>query len=94
MGCGRRTFGLRRVAPRVTIVDRKPYVRTFLAETFEELGFIAECCSEASELFPSLNTVEPDLVVVVVSEDEEAARDVLKVLAASLFRGRIMLMGS
>jgi EAL domain-containing protein (putative c-di-GMP-specific phosphodiesterase class I)/CheY-like chemotaxis protein len=94
LGCERRNFGLRRVAPRVTIVDRKPYVRTFLAETFEELGFIAECCSEASELFPSLNTVEPDLVVVVVSEDEEAARDVLKVLAASLFRGRIMLIGS
>jgi EAL domain-containing protein (putative c-di-GMP-specific phosphodiesterase class I) len=91
---GRRSFGLRRVAPRVTIVDRKPYVRTFLAETFEELGFIAECCSEAGDLFPSMNAVEPDLVVIIVFEDEEAARDVLKVLAAALFRGRIMIIGS
>ena len=91
---GRRSFGLRRVAPRVTIVDRKPYVRTFLAETFEELGFIPECCSEARDLFPGLSAVEPDLVVIVVSEDEEAARDVLKVLATALFHGRIMLIGS
>ena len=91
---GRRSFGLRRIAPRVIIVDRKPYVRTFLAETFEELGFIAGCCSEARELFPALNAVEPDLVLIVVSDDEEAAQDVLKVLAAALFHGRIMLMGS
>jgi len=91
---GRRSFGLRRVAPRVTIVDRKPYVRTFLAETFEELGFIPECCSKARDLFPALSAVEPDLVVIVVSDDAEATLDVLKVLATALFRGRIMLIGS
>ena len=50
---GRRTgFGRRRVAPRVRMFDRKPYVRTFLAETFEDLGFIAECWAEPGEFFP------------------------------------------
>ena len=48
---GRRVeFGRRRVAPRVCIIDRKPYIRTFLAETFEELGFIPEGCADAKEL--------------------------------------------
>jgi EAL domain-containing protein (putative c-di-GMP-specific phosphodiesterase class I) len=92
-GTGRRSFGRRRVAPRVTIIDRKPSVRTFLAETFEELGFIPECWSQASELFPALITVEPDLVVIVVSDDGEDAENVIKVLATSLFRGKVMLMG-
>jgi EAL domain-containing protein (putative c-di-GMP-specific phosphodiesterase class I) len=82
------------MAPRVGIVDRKPYVRTFLAEMFEDFGFIPECWLDASELFPSLNNVEPDLVVIVVSDDAESTDDILKVLATARFRGRIMLMGS
>lgn len=93
-GTGRRSFGRRRMAPRVGVVDRKPYVCTFLAETFEDLGFIPECWSDASELFASLSNIEPDLVVVVVSEDSDSADDILKVLATARFRGRIMLMGS
>jgi hypothetical protein len=93
-GTGRRSFGRRRMAPRVGIVDRKPYVRTFLAEMFEDFGFIPECWLDASELFPSLNNVEPDLVVIVVSDDAESTDDILKVLATARFRGRIMLMGS
>ena len=52
-------FGRRRVAPRVRIFDRKPYVRIFLTETFEDLGFVAECWAQPSEILPSLNAVEP-----------------------------------
>ena len=91
---GRRSFGLRRVAPRAAIVDPKPYVRTFLAEKFEELGFIPETWGEAHELFPSLNIIEPDIVVIVVSDDEAGAENVLKLLATALFDGRVMLIGS
>jgi len=91
---GRRSFGLRRVAPRAAILDPKPYVRTFLAEKFEELGFIPETWGEAHELFPSLNIIEPDIVVIVVSDDEAGAENVLKLLATALFHGRVMLMGS
>ena len=71
--------------------DRKPYVRTFLAETFEDLGFIAECWAEPDEILPALNSVEPDLVVIVVPDDHGDVEDVLKLLAAARFRGRIML---
>ena len=92
---GRRTgFGRRRVAPRVRVFDRKPYVRTFLAETFEDLGFIAESWAEPDEILPALNSVDPDLVVIVVPDDHGDVEDVLKLLAAARFRGRIMLMGS
>jgi len=84
-------FGRRRVAPRVGILDPKASIRTFLADTFEDLGFIPQGWAAASEILPSLDRVEPDLVVVVVSGD--GAEDVLKLLAAALFRGKIMLMG-
>jgi EAL domain-containing protein (putative c-di-GMP-specific phosphodiesterase class I) len=82
------------MAPRVGIVDRKPYVRTFLAETFEDLGFVPECWSDASELAASLTNIEPDLVVIVVSDDPQSAEEIIKVLATARFHGRIMLMGS
>jgi EAL domain-containing protein (putative c-di-GMP-specific phosphodiesterase class I) len=87
----RGTFGRRRVAPRVGIFDPKPSIRTFLADTFEDLGFIPQGWADASDIVPSLNMAEPDLVVVVVSG--AGTEDVLKLLAAALFRGKIMLMG-
>ena len=91
---GRRGFGRRRVAPRIGILDPKPYVRAFLADTFEDLGFIPECWAAAGEILPSLSAVEPDLIVIVLSDDEEDVENVLELLATALFRGRVMLMGS
>ena len=92
---GRRVgFGRRRVAPRVRIFDRKPYVRIFLTETFEDLGFVAECWARADEILPSLNAVEPDLAVIVVPDAHDGVEQVLKLLAAARFRGKVMLMGS
>ena len=48
----------------------------------------------ARRILPSLNSVDPDLVVIVVPDDHGDVEDVLKLLAAARFRGRIMLMGS
>lgn len=95
METGRRVgFGRRRVAPRVRIFDRKPYVRIFLTETFEDLGFVAESWAQPSEILPSLNAVEPDLAVIVVPDDHDGVEDALKLLAAARFRRKVMLMGS
>jgi EAL domain-containing protein (putative c-di-GMP-specific phosphodiesterase class I) len=92
---GRRVgFGRRRIAPRVRIFDRKPYVRIFLAETFEDLGFIAESWAQPGEILPALNAVEPDLVVIVVPDDRNDVEDVLRLLAAGRFHRKVMLMGS
>jgi EAL domain-containing protein (putative c-di-GMP-specific phosphodiesterase class I) len=95
METGRRVgFGRRRVAPRVRIFDRKPYVRIFLAETFEDLGFVAECWAQPGEILPSLDAVEPDLAVIVVPDGDAGVEDVLRLLAAARFRRKVMLMGS
>ena len=87
-------FGRRRVVPRVTIFDHKPYARIFLAEMFDDLGFIPQCCAKASEIVPSLEAGEPDLFVIVVSDEAAAAENVLNHLATALFCGSIVLIGS
>jgi EAL domain-containing protein (putative c-di-GMP-specific phosphodiesterase class I) len=92
---GRRVgFGRRRVAPRVRIFDHKPYVRIFLTETFEDLGFVAEGWAQPDEILPSLDAVEPDLAVIVVPDADDGVDHVLKLLAAARFRRKVMLMGS
>jgi EAL domain-containing protein (putative c-di-GMP-specific phosphodiesterase class I) len=89
----RGTFGRRRVAPRVGIVEPKPSIRSFLADTFEDLGFIPQGWADAREIVPALATIEPDLVVIVVSGDGQLTENALKLLATTLFRGKIMIMG-
>jgi hypothetical protein len=39
------TFGRRKVAARVCVVDGKPHVRKFLCEALEEIGFITRECA-------------------------------------------------
>ena len=84
-------FGVSRRAPRSSIPSRmcehfSPKSSRSLA-SFRKLG-------EAHELFPSLELIEPDIVVIVVSDDKASAESVLKMLATALFHGRVMLMGS
>ena len=90
----RGSFGRRRVAPRVRIFDPKPYIRIFLAEMFEDLGFIPQCCAKASEIVPSLDAGEPDLFVIVVSDDAAAPRMCSTFSPTELFCGRIILMAA
>ena len=47
----------------------------------------------AGEILPSLNAVEPDLSVIVVSDAHDGVEQVLKLLAAAQFRGKVMLHG-
>lgn len=90
----RNTFGRRRVASRVCIVDAKPYIRAFLAETFEGLGFIPEGCAAAAEVMAALAAIPPDLVVVVVSGRDDVAAEVFATLIAEGFEGKVLLLGA
>jgi hypothetical protein len=59
------TFGQRKMASRVCVVDGKPHVRKFLCETLEEIGFITCDCAHVAALDVALD--EPlgvDLIVV------------------------------
>ena len=87
------TFGQRKVAPRACIADGKKHIRTFLAETLEELGFITAESSSSSDLGPILDFEAPDLVVLGLSADGVEVGKNLKVLADRKFDGKVLLIG-
>ena len=87
------TFGRRKVASRVCVVDGKPHVRKFLCETLEEIGFITRECAHVAALDAVLD--EPlgvDLIVVGSANGEQAAT-VVEALAAKEFGGKVLLFG-
>jgi CheY-like chemotaxis protein len=68
------TFGRRKVASRVCVVDGKPHVRKFLCEALEEIGFITRECDRVAVLEAVLD--EPlgvDLIVVGAANGVQAA---------------------
>ena len=87
------TFGQRKVAPRVCVVDEKRHIRTFLGEALEELGFIACECAVSDELPALLDLHVPDLIVFGMPRDGTAAGLILKTLVERKFTGRILLIG-
>jgi len=87
-------FGRRRLAPRVCVVEHKPHIRTFLAETLEDLGFLAQQCGRASEFNGALKSHELDLVVIGLLVPESDATKVLQVLSMTGYLGKVMLFGA
>jgi EAL domain-containing protein (putative c-di-GMP-specific phosphodiesterase class I) len=81
------------MAPRVCIVDHKPHIRTFLAEAFEDFGFVARQCGRASEVNAELKKDELDLIVLGLLAPESDVTNVLHVSALSGYRGKVMLFG-
>lgn len=87
------TFGRRKVTPRVCVADSKQHIRAFLAEALEELRFITCECGRANDLVAVLDNHLPDLVVLGMSAGGVAAGEMLKVLAAKAFSGKVLLLG-
>jgi len=84
------TFGRRKVAPRACIFDRKPHLRTFLADALEEMRFITSDCSDASELPTLLDAHQPDLLVLGSSVDGLEAARVIDILSDKRFSGTVL----
>ena len=87
------TFGRRKMASRVCVVDGKPHVRKFLRDTLEDIGFITCECAHVDALDAVLG--EPlgvDLVVVGSANGVQAA-SVVEALAAKAFGGKVLLLG-
>jgi EAL domain-containing protein (putative c-di-GMP-specific phosphodiesterase class I) len=84
------TFGRRKVAPRACIFDRKPHLRTFLADTLEEMRFITSDCSAADELPALLDAHRPDLLVLGSSVDGLEAARVIDILSDKGFSGTVL----
>ncbi|HEY5932534.1 MAG TPA: EAL domain-containing response regulator [Nitrospira sp.] len=87
------TFGRRKIVPRACVVDGKQHIREFLREALEELGFIARECAQASELDEVFDKHLPDLVVLGLSSGSIAAGEMLTVLVAKAFDGKVLLFG-
>jgi len=87
------TFGQRKMAPRVCIIDPKRHIRTFLADALDELGFIASECAAANELTALLEQQLPDLVVLGMPNDGVEAGNILKILVTKMFDGQVLLIG-
>ncbi len=88
------TFGRRKIVPRVLIIDGKPHVRRFLCDCLEELRLVAAGCAGADELERTLDALLPDLVLIGARSGGMQARDMLVLLAARRFSGRILLFGA
>ena len=89
----RSTFGRRRVAPRVCVVDRKQHVRKFLRESLEDLSFIVCEVAHVDDLRGVLDAHHVDLVVLGLSSGGLEAVSVLEVLAAGAFDGSVLVLG-
>jgi CheY-like chemotaxis protein len=87
------TFERRKLVPKVCVTDRKPHIRTFLAEALEELGFIVCECARAAELDAVLHPHPPDLVIIGFSAGGTDADEMLATLAAREYDGLVLLLG-
>lgn len=87
------SFGKRKVAPCVCIADGKPYIRKFLLEALEALGFITCECGIVDGLIAMLDIQALDLFVIGSSTGGIAAATMLEALAARDFDGKVLVIG-
>jgi EAL domain-containing protein (putative c-di-GMP-specific phosphodiesterase class I) len=87
------TFGRRKVRPRVCIADDKSHIRTFLADAFDELGFVHCECPDIAALSSVLDAHLPDLIVFGPSAVGPEAARILRTLEARAFNGKLLLLG-
>src|SRR5262245_22936164 len=78
--------------PRVCIADARRSIRTFIAEALEELGFATLECARATDLEELLASGRTDLVVIGSSAGIEAC-EMVELLAARQFEGKVLVMG-
>jgi CheY-like chemotaxis protein len=82
-----------RIAPS-SGADGRDHVRTFLVEALEELGFVTCECRHARELASVLDARKPDLVILGLSTGAVEAGEILRILAARRFDGKVLLHGA
>jgi EAL domain-containing protein (putative c-di-GMP-specific phosphodiesterase class I) len=87
------TLPRQRVMPCVCVADAKQSMRTFLAETLEELGFVTCECAHVAELGVALDSRLPDLVVIGSSAGGIEACEMVELLAAKEFDGKVLMLG-
>jgi EAL domain-containing protein (putative c-di-GMP-specific phosphodiesterase class I)/CheY-like chemotaxis protein len=83
----------RRQTRSVCVADDQQQMRTFLAETLEELGFVTCECAHVAELAAVLASRLLDLVVIGSSAGGIEACEMVEMLAAKEFDGKVLVLG-
>jgi len=91
-GCEIIQFGRRPVPPRACVVENRTYVRMFLADMLDELGFIAREAGTA-DVRTVLRDFRPDLIVLGPLSGTLEVQSFLKTLQAQVYGGTVMLFG-
>jgi EAL domain-containing protein (putative c-di-GMP-specific phosphodiesterase class I) len=78
--------------PRVCIADGRRSIRTFIAASVHELGLATFECVGVADLDPILETSQPDLVVIGSSVGGIEACEMVELLAARRFPGKVLLL--
>jgi DNA-binding response OmpR family regulator len=76
--------------PLVCVTDGKAHIRKFLREMLGEYGFTIYECVEIDELSAALDAGPPDLVVLGLTAGAIVAAEMLRLLAAHDFEGKIL----
>lgn len=91
-GCEIIQFGRRPIPPRTCVVENRTYVRMFLADMLDEIGFIAREAG-TSEIRTVLRDFRPDLIVLGPLGGALEVQAFLKTLQAQVYGGTVMLFG-
>jgi EAL domain-containing protein (putative c-di-GMP-specific phosphodiesterase class I)/CheY-like chemotaxis protein len=82
-----------RPMPCVCVADAKQQMRTFLAEILDDLGFVTCECAHAAALAATIESRLPDLVVLGSSAGGIEACEMVELLAAKEFDGKVLVFG-
>jgi len=79
--------------PRICIADTRRSIRTFIAASVAELGLATFECVGVTDLDPILETSRPDLIVIGSSVGGIEACEMVELLAARRFAGKVLVLG-
>ena len=85
-------FGRRHIVPRICVAENKPHVRGFLAQAFEDLGFVTRECLRV-DIPATLAEFTPDIVVIGPQGNESELALLLQSVAQQEHGGKVMLFG-
>ena len=80
--------------PWVCVADPRQQMRTFLAETLQDLGCVTRECADVAELGAELDLRPPDLVVIGLAAGGIEACEVMELLAAKGFDRKVLVLGA
>jgi len=83
----------RSAMPWVCVADPRQQMRTFLADTLQDLSCVTRECADVAELGAELDLRPPDLVVIGLAAGGIEACEVMELLAAKGFDRKVLVLG-